>query len=71
MATKTGRTRIAITISNNVLEKLDKYCEQSGLSRSAVISDIVGTNLGVYERVTSTFERELANALIAGRETRD
>lgn len=69
MATKSGKKRIAITISSKVLEKLDSYCEQSGLSRSAVISDIVGTNLGVYERMTSTFERELANALVSQRDT--
>lgn len=64
MATREGCTRITITLGNNVLEKLDAYCEQSGLSRSAVIGDIVGTNLGVMEKLTSSVSQELVSALL-------
>lgn len=64
MATREGRTRITITLGDAVLEKLDAYCEQSGLSRSAVIGDIVGTNLGVMEKLTSSVSEELVSALL-------
>lgn len=64
MAVGTGRTRISITLGNAVLEKLDQYCAQSGLTRSAVIGDLVGTNLGVFERITSAFEKELAKQMV-------
>ena len=64
MATREGRTRITITLGDAVLEKLDAYCEQSGLSRSAVIGNIVGTNLGVMEKLTSSVSEELVSALL-------
>lgn len=63
MATGSGKTRITITLGDAVLEKLDAYCEQSGLSRSAVIGDIVGTNLGAMERMQDGLVKELVGAL--------
>ena len=63
MATREGKTRITITLGDAVLEKLDAYCEMSGLSRSAVIGDIVGTNLGVMEKMTKSVTDDLAEAL--------
>lgn len=63
MPVKDGKTRITITLGNAVLEKLDAYCEMSGLSRSAVIGDIVGTNLGVMEKMTKSVTDDLAEAL--------
>lgn len=63
MPVKDGKTRITITLGDAVLEKLDAYCEMSGLSRSAVIGDIVGTNLGVMEKMTKSVTDNLAEAL--------
>lgn len=64
MATREGKTRITITLGDGVLEKLDAYCEQSGLSRSAVIGDIVGSQLGAFEKITQSVSEELVSALL-------
>ena len=64
---KENKTRITISMSKNVLEKLDNYCEMSGLSRSAVITDIVGTELGVFSKFMDAFPKALIDALSVGR----
>lgn len=63
MAVSDGKSRITVTIADSVLEKLDDYCKQTGLSRSAVITDIVGTNLGAFESFQKMFAKELVGAL--------
>lgn len=64
MAVSDKKTRITITLGNSVLEKLDAYCETSGLSRSAAIGDIVGTNLGVMDKMSESLVSALTSALL-------
>ena len=63
MAISNGKSRITITVADSVLEKLDDYCDKTGLSRSAVITDIVGSNLGAFESFNKAFAKELVGAL--------
>lgn len=44
-----GKSRITVTLGNRVIEKLDEYCEMTGLTRSAAVGSIVAGAL-VLER---------------------
>ena len=46
-----NKTRITITVGRGVLEKLDGYCEETGLTRSAAIGSIVAEHLSGRDRV--------------------
>lgn len=49
MAVAKGKGRITITLGDKVLEKLDEYCEMTGLTKSAAVGSIVASAL-VLER---------------------
>lgn len=52
MATAEGKTRVQVTLGNEVLEKLDEFCRRTGMSRSSYISYIVATTLDQYENLS-------------------
>lgn len=69
MAVAENKTRVAITIDRNVLERLDAYCARSGMSRSQYISYCVAHQLEVEERMTSgvmDMARELLASMAEG-----
>lgn len=69
MAIADSKSRVAITIDKGVLERLDAYCERSGMSRSQYISYCVAHQLEVEDRMTSgvmDMARELMKGMTAG-----
>lgn len=48
-----GKKRVQVTFSDKVLQRLDAFCETTGMTKSAYISYVVATNLDQYERMTS------------------
>lgn len=70
MAIADTKSRVAITIDKGVLERLDEYCQRSGMSRSQYISYCVAHQLEVEERLTSgvmDMARELLASMADGR----
>lgn len=45
MAVKEGRKRIQITLSEKTLEKLDEFCEESGMAKNAFLEYIIASAL--------------------------
>lgn len=45
MALPEGKTRVQITLGDELLAKMDEFCAQSGLSRSAYIATLVSNDL--------------------------
>ena len=52
MAIADNKARITITLGRGVLERLDAYCERSGMSRSAYISYCVAYQLDAQNQIT-------------------
>ena len=69
MAIADNKSRVTITIDKGVLDRLDTYCERTGMSRSQYISYCVAHQLDVEERMTSGVmdaARELLANMTAG-----
>lgn len=65
MAIADTKTRVAITIDKGVLQRLDEYCQRSGMSRSQYISYCVAHQLDLENRVTGGV-LDMARELLAG-----
>lgn len=50
-----GKGRITITLGDKVLEKLDEYCEMTGLTKSAAIGSIVASKLVLEKPVIDLY----------------
>lgn len=50
MAISEDKSRVTITLSNGLLEKLDSYCDATGQTRSGYIASVVGRDLYVVNR---------------------
>lgn len=65
-----NKTRITITLGRRVLEKLDDYCDETGLTRSAAISTMIAAQLAsrreIMDKLESAFTPEVMKALIEG-----
>ena len=46
-----GKTRLQISLSNELLEKMDAYCKRLGVSRSNYVSMLVAQNLDTMSRM--------------------
>lgn len=53
MAIAQGKTRVQVTFGDEVLEKLDAFCKQTGMNRSSYITYIVATSLDQYEKLSA------------------
>jgi len=63
MAIAESKTRVAITIDNGVLERLDAYCKRSGMSRSQYISYCVAHQLDVETQAMSNLTGVMRDVL--------
>lgn len=51
MATKDTNVRLQLTISKKVADRLDSFCETSGMTRSQYVTYILATSLDSYGRL--------------------
>ena len=58
-----GKSRVTITLGNELLGKLDDYLRTTGMSRSSYISYVVATQLYQQERLTDGVTDKI-NALL-------
>lgn len=49
MAVKNGKTRVQITLSENLAEKLEELCERTGMTKSSFVSYTVAMALDSYD----------------------
>lgn len=67
MAIGAEKSRITVTMGNDLLDALDEYCKRTGISKSAYISYVVAASLDtsnqLISRVASIAEDTLADAL--------
>lgn len=68
MAVKEGRTRIQVTFGDEVLRKLDAFCDRTGMTRSSYITYIVGTSLEQYENLSKAAIEGVQSASIKAME---
>lgn len=53
MAIAEGKKRVQVTFGDEVLEKLDAFCKETGMTRSSYITYIVATSLQQYEKLSN------------------
>lgn len=46
-----GKTRVQISLSNELLERMDEYCERLGVTRSNYVAMLVAQNLDTMSRM--------------------
>ena len=63
MAISENKTRIQITLGNDVLAMLDDYCEKTGMSRSAYIAFVISQQLYNTNRVFDITEKAIQEGL--------
>lgn len=68
MAVSGNKTRVQISFSNELLKKLDDYCEETGMNRSSFVSNCVAEQLRTRVSVEQGM-LEIAERLM--RETAD
>lgn len=51
MAISEGKTRFQVTFGDELLEKMDRYCKQTGLSRSAYLASLAAQSLNAYDQI--------------------
>lgn len=59
MAVNDNKTRIQISIANELLEKINAYCVVAGISKSAYLSMLAARDLDDTERYLNEFKKEL------------
>ena len=47
-----NKTRVQVTLGNELLGKLDEFCRRTGMTRSSYISYIVATSLDQYDKMS-------------------
>lgn len=57
-----GKKRVQITFSEAVLDRLDAFCEETGMTRSTYISYIVATSLDQYRNLSQVAEEAIRKA---------
>lgn len=46
-----GKTRLQISLSNELLERMDEYCDRLGVTRSNYVAMLVAQNLDTMSRM--------------------
>lgn len=59
MAVSADKTRFQVTISNDLAAKIDAYCKEAGISRSAYLSLLAAKDLEDSERFLAEFKKEI------------
>lgn len=60
MAIRSDKKRVMITLSEQLLNNLDSYCEKLGVSRSAYITTCVANQLYAQDKVIEALGPALA-----------
>lgn len=55
MAVPKGKGRITVTLGEKVLEKLDEYCDVTGLTKSAAVGSIVAQALVLEKPIVDLY----------------
>lgn len=63
MAIKDGKRRIQITFSQELYEKLDAYCSEAGISKSAYLSLLAAKDLEDTDKFLVDFRNELQEVI--------
>lgn len=63
MAVAEDKTRVMVTLGNDVLERLEAYCKRLGISKSAYISYTVATALDTQEQLVSGVTAGMVGAI--------
>lgn len=71
MMANSNRTKIQVTLTPELLEKLDAYCETIGVTRSAFVQTTLGQtlyNLGVVQQTVSDSLANVAQKMAEEKE---
>ena len=60
MAVKKGKTRVQITLSDNLAEKLEELCERTGMTKSSFVSYTVAMALDSYDGMLEKMAQAVA-----------
>lgn len=63
MAIPEDKARVAITMSREVLDRLDNYCRRSGMTRSGYVNWVVAHQLDVEEQMVSATQSAMQQIL--------
>lgn len=68
MAVGIGKTRVQVTFGNDVLDRLDKFCKETGMTRSSYITYITATSLQQYDNLSRAAADGVKQAAISTAE---
>lgn len=71
MTVKDGRTRVQVTFGDEVLRRLDAFCDRTGMTRSSYITYIVGTSLEQYENLSKAAIQGVQSASLKAMNEKD
>lgn len=63
MAVMDDKQRVQITFPKTLLEKMDTYCREAGLTRSGYVSMLVSKDLDDTEKFVVEFKKQLEDLI--------
>ena len=63
MAVSEGKRRFQVTVSEELYEKLDAYCRESGISKSAYLALLAAKDLEDTDRFLVEFRNEIQEVI--------
>lgn len=60
---KTDKVKIQFTVSRELLEKLDAYCEKYSMSRQSYLGYLIGTSLETHEQLLEAAKKGISEGL--------
>jgi metal-responsive CopG/Arc/MetJ family transcriptional regulator len=60
MAVKKGKTRVQITLNDEVVKKLDELCDRTGMTKSSFVSYTVAMALDSYNGMLEKMAQAVA-----------
>ena len=63
MAVMDGKKRVQIAFPTPLIEKMDSYCREAGLSRSSYVSMLVSKDLDDTDKFVVEFKKQLEDII--------
>lgn len=63
MTVPAGKTRFQVTFSDELAEKVENYCFEAGITKSAYLSLLAARDLEDTDRYLSMFKQELSEVI--------
>lgn len=63
---KEEKMKLQVTMSKNLIERMDKVCAQYGVSRSQYCAMVLGQNVATAEKINSSIDEKMISNIVGG-----